>query len=317
MISFDAGNFVSGAVHDPIFVEEVMSFIKREYRVFVDATTGEGGHSIKFLENIGNGICLICIDLDREILLKASQRINRFKKNNIYFINDNYKNIPDILKKLGYKKADFILADLGISSYHYFESGRGFSFNDETAVDLRLDTTAGLPFIKILPGLKQDEIADILFRYADERHARRIAAALYLNRNTISTAKELSDLVQNVLKGHYRGKLHPATKTFMALRIYMNEELRNLKDFLDIIPSVLNPGGRLAIISFHSVEDRIAKEYFKNYSHREKTNKYKPGDSVTVPLGINLTKKPIKPSTGEILSNPRARSAKLRVFERI
>jgi len=315
MISFDIDNFADVPVHEPIFVEEILSFIKREHSIIVDATTGEGGHSSKILESAIRNLILLCLDADSDILSRASSRLQKYRKGTVHFANDNFRNIKAVLSSHGIAGADFILADLGISSYHYFESQRGFSFNDDALLDMRLDTSSGMPLYEVLPDMEEEEICDILFRYADESYSKRIAKAIYTRRKSITRAKELSVIVQEAKKG-YRGKIHPATKTFMAFRIYINKELENLNSFMQAIPDCLNSGGRLIIISFHSVEDRIVKDFIRRYSFREKENKFRPAP-VNKSLGINLTKKPLRPCAKEVISNPRARSARLRAFERL
>lgn len=309
-----------GPIHQPILTREILSFIKDGHKVIVDVTAGEGGHILEVLKESGPREMLLCIDIDPEILKRAQSIIkgmdySGMDYSGVYFVNDNFSNIDNILKNLGQNTADIIIADLGISNYHFLESGRGFSFNDGSLLDMRLNNRLGMPLYKVLQSMKEIEIEKVLSDYADERHAKRLAKAIYHKRKDILTAKDLARTVENEIGSFYRGKIHPATKSFMAFRIFINEELKNLKHFLEKVPYVLSMGGRVLVISFHSAEDRIVKDYFKKFSFTEKVNKYKK-EVRPVPLGRVLTKKPIKPGRREVINNPRARSAKLRVFER-
>lgn len=303
------------AVHNSVLLNEVLSFMKDEYGIIIDGTTGEGGHSEAILSAFSIRKKHICIDIDSEILRIAEKRLIEHKSPDLIFINDNFKHIDKILYKFNIDKFDFMIADLGISTYHYFESGRGFSFHDEAPLDLRLNKDKGYPFFELVKNLDALDIERILRDYAEERFAGRISECIYENRDMIYTARDLTKIIEDSIGRLYRGKIHPATKAFMAFRIFVNEELVNLDHFLDIVPSLMNPGGRLLVISFHSIEDRIVKKAFKKYAHREKRNKYRNG-LLRRDFAVNLTKKPIRPGESELRDNPKARSAKLRILEK-
>lgn len=304
------------AIHKPVLIGEIMSYIKDEYTTIMDCTVGEGGHSYAIKKKFGDRVFLICVDLDSEILGRAMEILDFFGKGRMHFANNNFKNLGEIFEDIDIKSVDCMIVDLGISTYHYFQSGRGFSFNDECLLDLRLDKSKGIPLCDLLPSLGCEEIERIIIEYSDEKHAKRIAKSIFYNRLNIRKSSELAKVVLDSVPNQPHSRIHPATKTFMAFRIYINEELTNLCQFLDIFPAYLNSGGRIMIISFHSVEDRIVKNYFRKYSYMEKANKYRSSKKIK-PTGINITKKPIKPSREEVYENQRARSAKLRVFERI
>ncbi|MDH4358832.1 MAG: 16S rRNA (cytosine(1402)-N(4))-methyltransferase RsmH [Candidatus Berkelbacteria bacterium] len=285
--------------HVPVLLKEVLEYLNpQEGNTVIDATFGFGGHSEKILKRIGKKGLLIAVEKDREVLEKAR---SRFKAENIIFVNEDFRNLGSILEKNKIKKADRILFDLGISSYHFDLSGRGFSFSKDEPLDMRIDKSKGATAADLVSGLTKRELADLFFQLADERHSRRIADEIVKSRRNrkITATGELVAIIEKVKP---RRKIHPATQVFQALRIAVNDELGALRDALESA-TYLKINGRMAVISFHSGEDRIVKKYFKN---RAKSGQYQI-----------LTKKPIVASREEINANPRSRSAKLRAIMRV
>jgi 16S rRNA (cytosine1402-N4)-methyltransferase len=291
--------------HTPVLLKETIELLNLSPKsIVVDGTCGEGGHSLEILKLIPDGK-LLCVDRDKEILERAKQRLSSFS--NAYFININFNKIEEILAQEKINKVDAILADLGISLFHLKNKSetegpdalnRGFSYTDEFSLDMRLDTSSSVSAGDVVNHFKEEQIADILYHYGEEYEARKIARAI-LRERPISSSKELGDVVARVKKK--RGKSHPATKTFQALRIFVNKELEILESFIPHAVDNLSENGRVAIISYHSLEDRIVKHCFKNLE--------------MIGKGMVVTKKPIIASQEEIRKNRPSRSAKLRAFE--
>jgi 16S rRNA (cytosine1402-N4)-methyltransferase len=291
--------------HFPVLVEEVIEFLNpHPHGIYVDCTLGGAGHALKILERSSPTGRLIGIDRDEEAIEEAHKRLKPYEARTT-IIHGNFSELGEILRGLNIGKVDAILLDLGVSHHQLIDGERGFSFQSEGPLDMRMDRTQGEPASKLINTLSQGELERILRRYGEGRWARRIAKAIvrYRQKNPILTTTQLRDIILSaVLKPPRR--IHPATKAFQAIRIAVNDELNNLgKVIRDGIPLVKS-GGRLCIISFHSLEDRIVKETFRQYQ--------KPPALIAI-----VTKKPISPSRGEISENPRARSAKLRVAERV
>ena len=270
--------------------------------VLIDCTTGEGGHTKLFLEKYPR-VTVIGLDRDSEIQKKAVERLKeyttRFQPVNTWF--------NDYLSSRESESADAVLFDLGISIFHYEESERGFSFRKDEELDMRLDTSQSLTAGTVVNEYREDTLADVIYRYGEERYSRRIARAIceYRAGKKIETSRELADIIWNSVPREYRyGRIHPATRTFQALRIEVNRELDRIEPALTEALRVLRKGGRVAVITFHSLEDRIVKWTFK-----DRAEKY--GD-----IRI-LTKKPIVPTDKECDENPPSRSSKLRVVEKI
>ena len=304
-------------VHKSIMTKEILDFFKPDNgpALFIDGTMGEGGHSESFLETYAS--CrVIGLDADAEIQKKAKERLGRFGDRvsfrNVWF-DDYFENYNEE------EKPDRVLLDLGISMFHYKESGRGFSFDKDEPLDMRLDGTRGDSAADLVNSLSEKDLADLIYEYSDERLSRKIARFIVEERKEeiIATSKQLADIVWRSVPPSYRyGRLHPATRTFQALRIAVNRELERLPKALGAILKVLNPGGRLAVISFHSHEDRIVKNLFKQWAlsgsdvSSVSTGAGNPGNGAF----FLLTKKPVVPSAEEQESNPASRSAKLRVI---
>lgn len=294
-------------VHVPVLLKEVLEILNpRPGELFVDGTLGDGGHAAGILERISPNGIFLGIDLDKNSIGKFQKKIAAFlnfqfpiSKTKVILINDNFMNIAKILKNKNLEKADGVLLDLGFSS-NQLANGRGFSFLRDEPLLMTYQNNAA-PLKNILRELSEEQLYEIVKKYGEERFAGRIAKAIFERERTkpLETSGELADLVKNAVPRNYeRGRLHPATRTFLAFRIYVNRELENLETFLDSLEGILAPKARVGIISFNSLEDRIIKHYFRLMAKRSVFN--------------ILTKKPITPGIEEIRNNPRARSAKFR-----
>ncbi len=273
--------------------------------VVVDATIGGGGHSEEILRSILPGGKLIGIDTDKDALAIARDRLSNFS-DSFTLVNDNFRNIDRILKVQNIKSVDAILLDVGISSYQLDDASRGFSIRSNASLDMRMDRGGGITAYDVVNKYKIDKISEIIEKFGEERFHNRVARFIKdaRERKPIETTGELAAIVKRAVGYKYRNlKIDPATRTFQAIRIFVNDELGALEEVLKSAIFWLKPGGRIAVISFHSLEDRIVKHMFKGYS---KLNVLKI-----------LTKKPLIPEREEVINNPRSRSAKLRVAERI
>ena len=323
-------------VHKPVLLEETISSLKlKEGDIVVDATLGGGGHSGAILREIGEEGVLIAIDLDRQALERfeisnlKSQISNKSQNSkfqiqkigNVYLANGNFAELKDILAEIGIEKVDAIVADLGWSSDQLESVESGMSFQKEAELDMRYDRSQELTAKKIVNEYSQKDLERIIKDYGEERFYKNIVKRIieYRKNHEITATTELADIINNAIAPSYRyGKIHPATRTFQALRIEVNAELDNLEKFIPTAINMLKPGGRLGIITFHSLEDRIVKNIFRQNARGCICPKDFPqcvcGNVVSVRL---VNKKPIIPTPEEIMDNPRARSAKLRVAEKI
>jgi 16S rRNA (cytosine1402-N4)-methyltransferase len=301
-------------VHTPVLLEEIMQFLapRRGGELMVDATLGEGGHSYAFLSRFPD-VRIIGIEVDRDIQEIARERLKAFKDRVQFYTGWS----QDFFREFSSDKVDTILIDLGISLYHYEKGNRGFSFLKDEVLDMRLDRTKGPTAAELLASLSEKDLADLLYQYGEERYSRRIARAIGEARaqGQIRSSGVLAELVARAVPVKYRyGHIHPATRTFQALRIAVNQELERLPALLEGALRTLKPGGRMGVISFHSLEDRIVKNFFreKNKNHLEKPiNNQGGARSVNV-----LRRKGISPKEEEIRTNPPSRSARLRVVEK-
>ncbi|MFQ6078889.1 MAG: 16S rRNA (cytosine(1402)-N(4))-methyltransferase RsmH [Thermodesulfobacteriota bacterium] len=291
--------------HFPVLVEEVLEFLQpHPDGIYVDGTLGGAGHALKILERSSPTGRLIGIDRDREAIEKARKRLEPYEGRTT-IIHGNFSDLREILRELNIGDVDAILLDLGVSYQQLMDAKRGFSFQLEGPLDMRMDQTGGEPASKLINTRSQGELEEILRRYGEGRWARRIAKAIVRHRQKIpiATTRQLRDIISSAVRKPPR-RIHPATKAFQAIRIAVNDELNNLvKAIRDGIPLVKSRG-HLCIVSFHSLEDRIVKETFRQFE--------KSPELITI-----ITRKPISPSKREIAENPRARSAKLRVAERV
>jgi 16S rRNA (cytosine1402-N4)-methyltransferase len=306
--------------HKPVLLAETIDYLapRGNRELMVDATLGEGGHSFSFLPKFSD-LKVIGIDADPEIQAVAKERLKEFGERIHFYSGWSYDFFAELPKEI--KRPDTILIDLGISVFHYEKSLRGFSFKKDEALDMRLDTNSGMSAAEIIAAMKEDELADLIYYNAEEKFSRRIAKAIVTARANanIETAKMLADIVEQAVPSFYRhGAIHPATKTFQALRIAVNGELSRLPDLLKAALASLEVGGRMGVITFHSLEDRIVKNFFRNKS---KDCICPPEEPICKCRGYRivnvLTKKAVSASVEEMKDNPPSRSAKLRVIEKI
>jgi len=310
------------ATHVPVLVEEMLALLApRPGGTYVDATVGAGGHAEAILERIAPGGRLIGLDRDAEALLVARQRLARFGAA-VTLVHANFTRLRQVLGEQGVDAVDGVVMDLGVSSLQLDDPARGFSFQAAGPLDMRMDRSAGETAADLLNRLPEDEVRRILREYGEERWAARIARAIVRAR-PLHTTTELADLVARAIpRRHHPRRIHPATRTFLALRIAVNHELEDLEDALPEVVEGLRERGRLCVITFHSLEDRTVKHTFLCLSRECPSG---PGPStrtlrrrmISAPRVRLLTRRPVVPSAEEVARNPRARSAKLRAVERI
>ncbi|MEM8679349.1 MAG: 16S rRNA (cytosine(1402)-N(4))-methyltransferase RsmH [Planctomycetota bacterium] len=265
--------------------------------VAVDGTLGGGGHTVRMLEAVGPQGRVVAIDRDPQAVASAEANISDPR---LHLVHGSYADLPEILVEFGLERGDALLLDLGLSSDQLADESRGFSFQAEGELDLRFDPTRGEPAWRLLERLSEKHLADAIYAYGEERHSRRIARRIVEVRRQqpIRTADQLAEIARRCVPRSKNHRIHPATRTFQALRILVNEELDTVATALRRIPEAVRVGGRVAIISFHSLEDRLVKNAFRDDPRYEV-----------------LTKKPLQASESEVACNPRARSAKLRIAE--
>lgn len=289
-------------MHKPVLLKEVIQYLDpKPNENFIDATFGFGGHSKELLKHIRPKGKILALEWDPYLVEIIKKKF--MKEKNIILKNANFKKIKEIVKETNFTHISGVIFDLGISSWHYEKSGRGFSFKKDEFLDMRINPfEIKLTAFEIVNYFSKEKLIEILEKYGEERKAESIANEIIKRRKIkkIETTKELSEIVEKVYKTR-KFKIHPATKTFMALRIFINNELENLEEGLKQAFDVLDPKGRIAVITFHGLEDKIVKKIFKKL--KESGAKM-------------ITKNVVRPSRKEILKNPRARSAKLRVIEK-
>jgi 16S rRNA (cytosine1402-N4)-methyltransferase len=306
--------------HVPVMQKEALELLRcKPGGIYVDATVGLGGHSLGILERIQPGGLLIGIDRDKEALEKAQARLAPVSSG-FRLIHDNFKNMPLILNNLAAKPVDGMLLDLGVSSYQLLSPDRGFSFQSDAMLDMRMDRTQQWTAADLVNSISESELADIIYRYGEERLSRRIAAAIVQERSKVPITRcaQLAEIVSRVYRVRGHQNIHPATKTFMSLRLSVNEELEGLEKFLLEAIGFLKPGGRIVVIAFHSLEDRIVKRAFRRLAGKCICDA--PPELCRCPrqaVARLITSRPMTPKPGELAVNPRARSARLRSLERM
>ena len=304
--------------HTPVLLNEALHWLNpRRGGVYVDATVGGGGHAEAVLERITPGGRLIGIDRDEVAVEAAAARLARFGEA-VVLVRENYAAIKEVLRTLGLDQVDGVLFDLGASSMQFADPTRGFSFQEGGPLDMRMDRRQPVTAADLVNRLGERELADLIWRYGEERWSRRIARAIAGSR-PLHTTEELAEVVAgSIPRRQWPRGIHPATRTFQALRIAINDELLNLEKALPDAAEVLREAGRLCAMTFHSLEDRTIKHTFLRLS---RGCTCPPGASACTCGGKQwlriLTKKPVLPSPEEVQRNPRARSAKLRAAERI
>ncbi len=311
---------MGGALHVPVLLTECVEGLQiRPEGTYVDGTLGRGGHSEAIAERLTTGL-LVGIDRDTAAIEEAGERLRPLGRR-VKLVHGNFRDIGAILDGLGIDRADGMLFDLGVSSPQLDDADRGFSYMSDAPLDMRMDRTAPLTAFDVINGWSESELRRIFFEYGEERFSSRIAAAIVRRRSEreIGTTLELVDIIKSAMPAAaLREKQHPAKRCFQALRIAVNDELGALRDMLDTAMDRLKPGGRIAVISFHSLEDRIVKTAIRA---RENGCTCPPEFPVCV-CGFrqtmrSVTRKPVTPTEGELASNPRSRSAKLRIAERV
>jgi 16S rRNA (cytosine1402-N4)-methyltransferase len=299
--------FSGNREHIPVMPAEVLFWLRpRSQGIYLDCTVGYCGHALDILEASDPDGKVFGIDRDAEAVDAARRRLQPFGDRAV-IIKGHFMELKRLLVEHSISHVEGVLFDLGASSPQFDDPARGFSFQSEGPLDMRMDRS-GPTAADIVNGLDEIGLADMIYRWGEERYSRRIARALVRARQqrTISTTRELVSVIESAVPGHYRrGRIHCATRTFQALRIAVNKELDHLEASFRDAADVLAPGGRLCVISFHSLEDRIVKQSFKAFSSRN------PGEFEV------LTKRPQVPTEDEMRRNPRSRSAKLRVVQRI
>lgn len=294
-----------------LFDESIQALCLDKTKIILDGTAGGGGHSGEIAKNAGQ---LIAVDQDPDAIAVLNERLG--SRDNVTIVNNNFSNIKSILNSLGLDKIDGLLLDLGVSSYQLDNGERGFSFHQDAPLDMRM-SKSGLSAKDVVNTYSEQELADIIFRYGEEKFSRRIAANIVKSRadKPIETTFELVDIIKASMPQKAMRESHPARRTFQAIRIEVNAELDVLKKALEDAFDCLNPGGRIAIITFHSLEDRIVKEKFNDWARGCTCPKEFP-----VCVCGNKPKgkvfKPLAPTEQELEMNPRARSSRLRVFEK-
>ena len=290
--------------HDPVLLTEAIDVLDPSRGgLFVDSTVGLGGHARAILE--AGATRLLGLDRDPSALEIAAHALTPWH-DRVELVHADYRELPAVLAARGIDGIDGVLADLGVSSMQFDTPGRGFSFRRDEPLDMRMDQTSGPTAAQLLADVNESDLADVIYRYGEERFSRRIARRIVETRRTlpIATTTQLADIVRRALprKGYQR--IDPATRTFQALRIWVNRELEGLDLFLTAATRLLRRGARFAVITFHSLEDRVVKHTFRALAAGEEAVRL-------------LTKKPLVPGDSELARNPRARSAKLRAIERL
>ncbi|MDY6854335.1 MAG: 16S rRNA (cytosine(1402)-N(4))-methyltransferase RsmH [Thermodesulfobacteriota bacterium] len=307
--------------HIPVLVKEILEGLNcQPGGLYVDATLGSGGHSLEILKSSSPNGRLIGIDWDEEAIRLASSKLNGFQ-HRLTIVHDNFKNINTILMDLKVDAVDGVLLDLGVSSIQLGDKGRGFSFEHEGPIDMRMDRSSMVKAFDLINVLPVQELEQILWKYGEERFAKRIARSIDNHRKKlpISTTIQLADIVRKAMPTkHYPKRIDPATKTFQAIRIALNDELKNLETVIVRSIDHIKKGGRFCIISFHSLEDRIVKRSFRVNEGRCTCPPDMPQCMCLKEKRLKiLTKKPITPSGDEKRKNPKSRTAKLRIAERL
>lgn len=313
-------HFASSHGHVPVMLKEVMDVLNcRAGGVYVDGTVGGGGYARAILEASAPDGILLALDWDSDAIDRVRGRLASYG-NRLILEKASFADLPDVLRRLGFGPVDGVVVDLGVSSFQLDDPTRGFSFQQNGPLDMRMDRNLPRTAADLVNELSESELADLIFHFGEERWSRRIARAIVMRRkeSRFASTGELAQLVAAVVpKSKDTGRIHPATRTFQALRLAVNRELETLRRFLSNVLDVVKPGGRVCVVSFHSLEDRIVKEYFREWakSCRCPLNVV-PCRCEGRPLVKILTRKVQRPGLEEMETNPRARSARLRALEK-
>ena len=308
--------------HIPVMLSEVVHYLNcKPGKIYADCTLGGSGHASAILEKIIPDGILIGIDQDIDAIKNAKRKLKPYELN-IHLFHDNFINLPKILSQLNITAVDGILLDLGISFHHLDSSGRGFSFRKDEPLDMRMNIESDTTAEELINTMDEKSLAEIFFKYGEERYSRKIAKKIVnvRKKEKIKSSRQLSEIVCGAVSGKAssRRRIHPATRVFMAVRIAVNKELDMLNSFMETSVDLLKPEGRLCILSFHSLEDRIVKRKIKLLEGRCTCPPALPRCVCNKTRLIrSLTKKVLRPTKEEIAANPMARSAKLRVVEKL
>jgi 16S rRNA (cytosine1402-N4)-methyltransferase len=300
--------------HVPVLLREVLDQLApHDGGVYVDATFGAGGYSRAILET--NGTTVIAIDRDPSAIAGGAGLVEQ-AKGRLTLVEDRFSHLADICAAQGCEAVDGVVMDVGVSSMQLDQAGRGFSFRLDGPLDMRMGG-AGVSAADVVARAAEAELADIIYLFGEERHSRKVARAIVAARKEapITTTRALADIVARTVRSK-PGDIHPATRTFQALRIFVNEELDELQEALEAAERVLKPGGRLVVVSFHSLEDRIVKTFLSERSKSGGGSRHLPEVAQAAPSFRLLTRRPLVASEAETAANPRARSAKLRAAVR-
>ena len=306
------------AYHTPVLVQKVLFYLlSRESGVYIDATLGGGGHAEAILDRLQAGGVLLGLDADKDAIEFSSRRLKRFGGRTV-LRQDNFRNIKPVLSQLGFSKVAGALFDLGVSSFQIDEPSKGFSYRSDERLDMRMDRRQDLSALEVVNEYDETRLADLLWKYGEERLSRKIAEAIVQNRKkaNIMTTGQLEHIVRNVVVGRFVQK--SLSRVFQAIRLEVNNELENLRGALKETIDLLEVGGRLVVIAYHSLEDRIVKETLnKAAASRIPSGSKLVADTEIHPLLKVLTKKPVLAEQEEVRKNSRARSAKLRAAEKL
>jgi 16S rRNA (cytosine1402-N4)-methyltransferase len=302
--------------HIPVLYQEVLEYLRPETgRLFIDGTVGAGGHTAGLLQASAPDGRVLAFDRDPAAIAFARERLAQFE-DRVVFVRASYSEMARLAPEYDFGQVDGILLDLGLSSRQLDDTGRGFSFLQDGPLDMRFNNTRGRTAADLLNTLDETALANIFWRYGEVRANRKYARAIVRHR-PIETTGQLADLILQESGGR-RGRIHPATQLFQALRIAVNDELGMLEQGLAAAVSLLNPGGRLSVISFHSLEDRLVKNFIRDQSRDCICPRQQPICTCnTQPALRPITRKVVRPNDEEIASNPRSRSARMRVAERV
>lgn len=308
-------------LHRPVMEKEVLKLLVTSPEgVYVDATVGDGGHTGAILSSLAPQGRLIGLDWDREALKRAEERLKHFR-DQLILVHDSYTNLEKVLLNLKLDGVDGILIDLGASTLQLMDAERGFSYHQEGDLDMRMDRRGSLTAKDIVNQYSADQLSAIFFRYGEERWSKKIAACIVKEREQrgpIEDSKVLAEIVKEAIPARFRRQGgHPSRKVFQALRLAVNRELENISEFLPQALRKLNPGGRIAVIAYHSLEDRLVKNFFREHSGQCSCPPNLPcicGQQAELKI---ITGKALKPLPTEVEANPRARSARMRVAENI
>lgn len=301
--------------HETVLRDEAIQFlVVPGGKVFVDGTLGGGGHAEEICRQMDLSAQLICFDADENAIEYAEKRLESFR-GRINFVHSNFRHLKRELRTREIDAIDGLLLDLGVSSFQIDDPAQGFSFRSDEAIDMRMDKRQVLSGHEVVNSYSEEDLADLIWKYGEEKNSRRIAKAIEKHR-PIGTTGDLREIIRSVTAERFLTKT--LARVFQAIRICVNDELNNLMNVLHDATDLLTPGGRLVVISYHSLEDRIVKEHFKKSAASvvRSGNKYVADTMVSPTLRV-LTKKPVTPTRVEIERNPRARSAKLRAAERV